>query len=74
MRTPLSIVHPASTSVVVAALALLAVPFGALAGCGSDTPLGGPYGGTTNPTPPNTENTSGPGNAGGSSSSGAGTE
>jgi hypothetical protein len=50
--------------------------FAALAstvGCGgSDTPLGGPYGGTTSPTPPDTENTSEPASSGGGGSSSGG--
>jgi hypothetical protein len=39
------------------------------AGCGSSSvaPLGGPYGGTTTPTPPDTENTTMGPSSGGSS-------
>jgi hypothetical protein len=66
--------HSFCTRPVGAALALVPLFFAAWAGCGGPaTPLGGPYGGTTNPTPPDTENTSGPigdSSGGGSGSSG----
>jgi hypothetical protein len=64
MRLHARFVRPVGAALFVALLPLGAA---AWAGCGGGTPLGGPYGGTTNPTPPDTMNTSEPSASGGSS-------